>query len=247
MQDLGDNIFCSKLNIDQLVNPEPEPSHPPQPHVNPNLLGQPPFKSNPPSLPPFNPNPPNHPPFNPNPPSQLPSNYNPPACPIYRPGRPPYRPIASGSPPINPNAPGQSQVNHNPLDQWQVNPNAQSNSQVNANYQTNTYRGYTESGPIMYPIYHHTNVGNRGYINPDTGQPYYSNQPFAANIADAMEDHTVNHRTTPRDRYNIPKGVLDPNSERFLYQFTGYHKPSKYGVQWLHNTAELTILLRRLK
>lgn len=42
-----------------------------------------------------------------------------------------------------------------------------------------------------YTIADPSNIGIRGYLNPNTGQPYGNNQPYANNLAAAME-HAAN-------------------------------------------------------
>jgi hypothetical protein len=42
----------------------------------------------------------------------------------------------------------------------------------------------------VYVIDDPTNIANRGYIDPQTAQPYVTSQPYAKNMASAMQNHS---------------------------------------------------------
>lgn len=71
------------------------------------------------------------------------------------------------------------------------NPASSSNNQGNnpANFMGN--RPYVLDNNGRYLINDPTGVGNRGYIDPNTNIPYLSNQPYASNLASAMENNAL--------------------------------------------------------
>lgn len=71
------------------------------------------------------------------------------------------------------------------------NPASSSANQGNnpANFMGN--RPYVLDNNGRYLINDPTGVGNRGYIDPNTNIPYLSNQPYASNLASAMENNAL--------------------------------------------------------
>lgn len=71
------------------------------------------------------------------------------------------------------------------------NPASSSDNQGNnpANFMGN--RPYVLDNNGRYLINDPTGVGNRGYIDPNTNIPYLSNQPYASNLASAMENNAL--------------------------------------------------------
>ena len=82
-------------------------------------------------------------------------------------------------------------------------------------------------------------IGARGYI------PNGNNQPYATNIANALQHHKEN--TTTDSAYHLPR--MDARAERFFLDWARYNKPELYsnpipGVRVYPNTRDI---IRRLK
>ena len=79
-----------------------------------------------------------------------------------------------------------------------------------------------------YTINDPSNIGMRGYINPQTGMPYHSCQPFAKNLSLAMNHEisslkfkgTSNSCTWNPDKY-------DANASKFYQEYLQYNYPSR--------------------
>ena len=91
-------------------------------------------------------------------------------------------------------------------------------------------RPYALGNDGRYYINDPTGVGNRGYIDPSTNRPYLSNQPYARNLASAMEDYSIQHGNPT---VGWSSRAFDDNSYRFFSEYMGYHHPSRtVNQQW---------------
>jgi len=98
-------------------------------------------------------------------------------------------------------------------------------------------------GPIVV-VPDPTNIGARGYVH--GGEGIQTNQPFATNLANAMENYRRN---------NLDAGLslpnLDPNSARFFRDWATLYKPEFYlqgrpNATYYPNTTEVIKALRKL-
>ena len=92
-----------------------------------------------------------------------------------------------------------------------------------------------------YTIADPSNIGIRGYLNPNTGQPYGNNQPYANNLAAAME-HAANAHGSSTVGWNI--NAFDNNSRLFKDEFMRHNYPNRHPNQWW-NSKPVRDLLRR--
>lgn len=80
--------------------------------------------------------------------------------------------------------------------------------------------GPSTGGPIV-TVADPTNIGTRGYVH--GGEGIQTNQPFATNLANALENYRINN---PNRGLSLPN--LDPNSSRFFRDWALINKPQLY-------------------
>jgi hypothetical protein len=119
---------------------------------------------------------------------------------------------------LNPPSPESTSTSSSTQGNDQTNPssNTQGNNQINSMEN----RPYVLDDNGRYYINDPTGVGNRGYIDPSTNRPYLSNQSYARNLANAMENDSIRHGN-PTVGWNIR--AFDDNSYRFFSEYMGYH------------------------
>src|SRR5450432_4133939 len=107
---------------------------------------------------------------------------------LNTPSPPANPPVQNPQPPVqNPQPPVQNpQPPVNPVGNVQGNPQG-GNVQGNIPGHLFTYQNGS------YTIRDPQNIGARGYINPQTGLPYPSSQPYAKNLSEAMKDAANRH------------------------------------------------------
>jgi hypothetical protein len=75
-----------------------------------------------------------------------------------------------------------------------------------------------------YNIHDPTNIGVRGYIDPATGRPYPSSQPYAGNLSRAMQRDAEIHGNPT---VSLNRQAFDQNSRRFYRQFMRHNYPNR--------------------
>ena len=96
--------------------------------------------------------------------------------------------------------------------------------------------GQTQSFSIIngvYTIHDPTNVGGRGYLDPNTGQPYPTSQPYARHLADAMDR---NMRLSDLSTGRLDR-EFDICAHNFFYQFQSYNFPHRHQGQWYNSSV----------
>lgn len=76
--------------------------------------------------------------------------------------------------------------------------------------------------PAHYAIYDPTRIAARGYIDPTTGHPFLTSQPYAGNLSDALE-HQAQRVGRPVTDFNCAE--LSDDEKRFINQYFDYHNP----------------------
>ena len=103
--------------------------------------------------------------------------------------------------------------------------------------------GPSTGGPIV-TVADPTNIGTRGYVH--GGEGIQTNQPFATNLANALENYIINN---PNRGLSLPN--LDPNSSRFFRDWALINKPQLYiqgrpSATHYPNTVEIRKALKKL-
>jgi hypothetical protein len=159
---------------------------------------------------------------------------------------PPIKNEGSRSPPIK-----SEDVNYNSQPQQasssqsQIRDNDQSHVQPSIEqdevHQGNgfTYSGGNDIFARIYNVEDSLNIKERGYINPYTGRPYDNHQPFARNVANAMEYQFNTERHPQMD------GLRDPRIKRYLDEFMAHHFPNRQEHAY-RNSGPIRKLLRDL-
>jgi hypothetical protein len=145
------------------------------------------------------------------------------------------------SPPANPPVQNPQPPVQNP--QPPVNPvgNVQGNPQ-GGNVQGNILGHLFTYQNGSYTIRDPQNIGARGYINPQTGLPYPSSQPYAKNLSEAMKD-AANRHGNPTVGWN--PHAFDANSRRFFEDFMRFNYPNRAEDSWW-NSSPIRKNIRRL-
>lgn len=85
---------------------------------------------------------------------------------------------------------------------------------------------FTYNGQI-YTIYDPTDVtdpNGTGYINPLTGRPYFSCQPFSKNLAAMQHDLNLTGKST----FSFADHKFGPDPTRFFEDFMRYNYPNRH-------------------
>lgn len=153
----------------------------------------------------------------------------------------PYPPKPGGS------VPGNSQGGGSVPSNSQGGGNVPGNSQggnVPGNSQGGNVPDNLEGGPLtlhegkiypsfrckdgVYTIVDLYSIGDRGYINPDTGSPYPRSQPYAINLSYAMQDDA--NRWGRATAFN--ERAFDSKSQKFYEEFMSYNYPNRNRNTW---------------
>lgn len=86
----------------------------------------------------------------------------------------------------------------------------------------------------MYHISDPTNIAKRGYINPATGYPYSTSQPFASFLSKAMADCFEHSTATKRGDAIWKDNKYDPKVREFYKQVVEHKYKDKYNAKY-HN------------
>jgi hypothetical protein len=95
----------------------------------------------------------------------------------------------------------------------------------------------------LFRVYDPTGIEGRGYIDPATGRPYPSSQPYAKNFSKALA-YTV------RSSNGAAISIFDPsefqgNPGRFWEEFMSYNYPNRHAnARW--NSDPIRKHLKRL-
>jgi hypothetical protein len=82
-------------------------------------------------------------------------------------------------------------------------------------------KGFIYTEPDNYNVEDPTGVRDRGYKNPLTGEPYGNHQPYAENIANAMEHEYIVGKHHQMTRAN------DMQSLRYFQEFMAHKFPNR--------------------
>jgi hypothetical protein len=92
-----------------------------------------------------------------------------------------------------------------------------------------------------YNVADPTGMSHRGYINPATGQPWPTSQPYARNILAALDHQQATHIS--RNSPSLNSTMWNNVEWRFLTEFIRNHHPGRQDHQ-LFNSRELRKELR---
>ena len=80
-----------------------------------------------------------------------------------------------------------------------------------------------------YNVADPTGMSHRGYINPQTGLPYATSQPYLSNILATLEYEVNLHGGPTLSLQNTKWGNVE---WRFLSEYMRYHYPNRPEHQW---------------
>lgn len=131
------------------------------------------------------------------------------------------------------NLPGAPQGNANPPGNANPGGDPPGNAGAGPQGNVNPEDGFTRNPNGVYMIVDPTNVANRGYLNPATGRPYPSSQPYARHLSNAMEDLWIKERHNQFG--NVQK--FGEGGWRFYSEYMGFHHPERRENDWWNSVA----------
>ena len=110
-------------------------------------------------------------------------------------------------------------------------------NQVDANFNANQARVFQyfifDALTDKYIINDPTGIRARGYVNPATGQPYPSSQPYLGNLARALE-HYLAHSPSGAIAFNIRE--FSAEDIDFIYNYMAKEYPNRNRWQYYNST-----------
>lgn len=113
----------------------------------------------------------------------------------------------------------------NPMPAGQTLGTGQAKTQVTAQVATQANASATPqpANPLSLLIQDPLQQSERGYLNPVTGRPFQSSQPYARNLARAMQNYADQEGQTTT---SFPP-ILGTNASRFYNEFLAYNHPQR--------------------
>ena len=154
-----------------------------------------------------------------------------------------------------------------PVKRRRVSSNPNANSHLRANLPSITKCDYTDYDPADY---HHKNtltiyngvvvvndlekIGKRGYLDPQTGEPYPIQQPYARKVSKAMkkvhDNSTLENSLLPEKKEKKTKHLnfkdYDKNTAKYIYDYMSKNYPNK-AIHEYKNSLTIRQELARLK